>query len=55
MRSCQAASLNLSLAGTWMNERRRRPYAPVIRCDAIAVTFDREGRLEAIEHLEGAF
>jgi putative endonuclease len=43
------------LAGSWMRERDARPLAPVIRCDAIAVTFDRGGRLVAIEHLEGAF
>jgi putative endonuclease len=43
------------MAGTWMKERTGRPYAQVIRCDAIAVTFDRNGRLVAIEHLEGAF
>ena len=43
------------LAGTWMNERTARPYAAAIRCDAIAVTFDRDGRLAAIEHLEAAF
>jgi putative endonuclease len=43
------------LAGSWMRERTARPPAPVIRCDAIAVTFDRAGRLLAIEHLEGAF
>lgn len=43
------------MAGSWMRERTARPPAPVIRCDAIAVTFDRGGRLVAIEHLEGAF
>jgi hypothetical protein len=32
-----------------------RPRARLIRCDAIGVTFDRAGRLVAIEHLEGAF
>jgi putative endonuclease len=43
------------MAGSWMRERTARPSAPIIRCDAIAVTFDRAGRLLAIEHLEGAF
>jgi putative endonuclease len=43
------------MAGTWMREVSGRPKAAVIRCDAIAVTFDRAGRLVAIEHLEGAF
>jgi putative endonuclease len=43
------------MAGQWLRERRDRPYAPVIRCDAIGVTFDRAGRLVAIEHLEGVF
>jgi putative endonuclease len=43
------------MAGSWLRDRRERPYAPVIRCDAIAVTFDRTGRLLALEHLEGAF
>jgi putative endonuclease len=43
------------MAGAWMSERTERPYAAHIRCDAIAVTFDREGRLVALEHLEGAF
>ena len=38
-----------------MKERTDRPFARSIRCDAIAVTFDRGGRLVAIEHLEGAF
>jgi putative endonuclease len=43
------------MAGSWLRERRERPYAPAVRCDAIAVTFDRTGRLLALEHLEGAF
>jgi len=43
------------MAGSWMSERGERPFADVIRCDAIGVTFDRAGRLLAIEHLEGAF
>ena len=43
------------MAGSWMRDRRRRPFAPTIRCDAIGVTVDRAGRLLALEHLEGAF
>jgi putative endonuclease len=43
------------MAGRWLVERRERPYAETLRFDAIGVTFDRAGRLVAIDHLEGAF
>ena len=43
------------MAGRWLVERRDRPYAEVIRFDAIGITFDSAGRLVALEHLEGAF
>ncbi|MFL5862195.1 MAG: YraN family protein [Solirubrobacteraceae bacterium] len=43
------------MAGSWLMERRDRPYADVIRFDAIGVTIDGAGRLVALEHLEGAF
>jgi putative endonuclease len=43
------------MAGCWLVERRDRPYADVIRFDAIGVTFDGAGRLVSLEHLEGAF
>jgi putative endonuclease len=43
------------IAGRWLAERRDRPYAQQIRFDAIGVTFDAEGRIVALEHLEGAF
>jgi hypothetical protein len=43
------------MARSWLIERRERPAAPEIRCDAIGVTVDAAGRLVAIEHLEGAF
>jgi putative endonuclease len=43
------------MVSSWLHERRDRPWAPVIRCDAIGVTFDRADRLVALEHLEGAF
>ena len=43
------------IARGWLADRGRRTYAPVIRFDAIGVTVDRDGRLLALEHLEGAF
>ncbi len=43
------------MARSWLSERKQRPYAYVLRCDAIGVTFDLAGRLVGIEHLEGAF
>jgi putative endonuclease len=43
------------MAGSWLCERPEHPSASAIRCDAIAITFDRAGRLVEIEHLEGAF
>ncbi len=43
------------MAGSWLCERTDRPYADVLRFDAIGVTFDPSGRLLGIEHLEGAF
>ena len=43
------------MAGSWLLERRDRPYADVIRFDAIGVTVDGGGRLISLEHLEGAF
>ncbi len=43
------------MAGSWLVERRDRPYADVIRFDAIGVILDGCGRLVSLEHLEGAF
>jgi putative endonuclease len=43
------------MAGSWLIERTDRPYADVVRLDAIAVTFDPAGRLVGIEHVENAF
>jgi putative endonuclease len=43
------------MARSWLAERTGRPYATVLRFDAIGVTFDRSGQLVALEHLEGAF
>jgi putative endonuclease len=39
----------------WLADRPDRPFGRFIRFDAIGVTFDRAGRLLALEHLEGAF
>ncbi len=43
------------MAASWMSEEIERPYAPLVRFDAIGVTFDVNGRLVRLEHLEGAF
>jgi putative endonuclease len=43
------------MAGRWLVERRERPYADVLRFDAIGVSFDAAGRLVSLEHVEGAF
>ncbi len=43
------------MAGSWLIERRERPYARAVRFDAIGVTFDHAGRLLGLEHLEEAF
>jgi putative endonuclease len=43
------------MAGSWLIERADRPYADVVRFDAIGVTFGPAGRLMSIEHLEDAF
>lgn len=43
------------MAGRWLVERRERPYADVLRFDAVGVTFDAAGRLISLEHVEGAF
>jgi putative endonuclease len=43
------------MAGRWLIERSDRPHADELRFDAIGVTFTPDGRLLAIEHLEGAF
>jgi putative endonuclease len=41
------------MAGSWLIERRERPYADQLRFDAIGVTLDVNGRLMVLEHLEG--
>ena len=43
------------MAGQWLIEQPERPYADVLRFDAIGVTFNLAGELVALEHLEGAF
>jgi putative endonuclease len=43
------------MAARWISERFERPYAALIRFDAIGVTFDWRGELVRLEHLEGAF
>lgn len=43
------------MAGQWLIERSARPHADLIRFDAIGVTFDYDGQLVRIDHLEGAF
>ena len=43
------------MASRWISEKFQRPYAPVIRFDAIGVIFDWRGELVQLEHLEGAF
>ena len=43
------------MAGRWLIDRRERPYAEVLRFDAIGVSFDGAGQLVALDHVEGAF
>jgi putative endonuclease len=43
------------MGARWLVDRRNRPFAEIIRFDAIGVTFDSAGRLLALQHLEGAF
>jgi putative endonuclease len=43
------------MASSWLSERPERPFANVLRFDAIGVTIDGAGRLAGLEHLEGAF
>lgn len=43
------------LAMRWLTERPDRPRAVDLRFDAIGVSVDSNGRLVAVEHLEGAF
>lgn len=43
------------MAAAWLATTRDRPHADELRFDAIAVTVDGQGRLVALEHLEGCF
>jgi putative endonuclease len=43
------------IAAGWLAQRRDRPFARILRFDVIGVTVDGEGRLLALQHLEGAF
>ena len=43
------------MAIAFLNEVEDRPRTHGIRFDAIGVTFDRAGRLTALDHLEAAF
>jgi putative endonuclease len=55
IRSAKRARIR-KMARSWLIDRRpERPFAKVMRFDAIGVTFDLAGRLAGIEHLEGAF
>lgn len=43
------------MAAAFLAEVRERPRAEELRFDAVGVTIDGQGRLAALEHLEGAF
>jgi putative endonuclease len=43
------------MALRWLQERRERPHADVLRFDAIGVTLDGGDRLLRLDHIEGAF
>jgi putative endonuclease len=43
------------MAAAFLAEVRDRPRAAELRFDAVGVTLDPQGRMVALEHLEGAF
>lgn len=43
------------LAAAYLNAAPERPRGRTLRFDAIGVVVDHQGRLHALEHLEGAF
>ena len=43
------------MSAAWLAEKPGRPYAQQLRFDAVGVLFDPQGRLVALDHLEGAF
>jgi putative endonuclease len=43
------------MAAQWLAERVERPYADILRFDAIGITLDSVGGLARLEHVEDAF
>jgi putative endonuclease len=43
------------MAAAWLQEAPDRPVRETLRFDAVGITIDPQGRLVALEHLEGAF
>lgn len=43
------------MAARWLSERHDRPYAALLRFDAIGIRLDDSDRLVSLEHLEDAF
>jgi len=43
------------MAAAWLAETTERPHRDDLRFDVVAVTIDPQGRLVALDHLEGAF
>lgn len=43
------------MAAAWLAETTDRPWAAELRFDAVAVSLDGQGRLRALDHLEGCF
>jgi putative endonuclease len=55
LRHSQRARLR-RLAAAWLSDERRiRPSARTIRFDAVGVSVDTRGRLQRIDHVEGAW
>jgi putative endonuclease len=44
-----------SMAAAWLAETNDRPRSRELRFDVIGVTFDRDGKLVRLDHLEAAF
>ncbi|HEX8105394.1 MAG TPA: YraN family protein [Solirubrobacteraceae bacterium] len=43
------------MAAAYLIEVTDRPWSPSLRFDAVGISIDAQGRLVALEHLEGAF
>jgi putative endonuclease len=43
------------MASAFLADVEQRPRAPALRCDAIGIVIDAQGRLMRLDHLEGAF